>query len=191
VCVCCFTNNVWCEHQVFGESHPDTLAAMNNLAISLAGVGRHREALNLQTTVLEKRRRLQGPKHPHTIRAMHNLAGSMFAVGRRDEALALWKEAVPLAKEVFGKMHPSTINYTKWYSKCLGAMGHTEKSAKQAKRAARAQKKARRAKTAYKAAKMGVRIRCVVCETPQSAETRLGLCTECLAVYYCSEGVGE
>ena len=164
---------------------------MNNLAHSLATVGRHREAHKLQTTILEKFRRLQGPKYPDTIQAMHSLAGSMFDVGRRDEALALWKEAVPLAKEVFGKMHPFTIACTRCYSECLGLMGHTEKSAKQAKRAARAQKKARRAKTAYKAAKMGVTMRCVVCETPQSEETRLGLCDKCLAVYYCSEGACE
>jgi hypothetical protein len=161
---------------------------MSNLAHSLGEVGRHREALKLRTTVLEKTRRLLGPSHPNTINAMHNMAYTLFAVGRRDEALALWKEAVPLAKEVLGKMHPDTIEFTRCYSECLGLMGHTEKSAKQAKRAARAEKKARRAKTAYKAAKMGVTMRCVVCETPQSEETHLGLCTTCLAVYYCSEG---
>ena len=164
---------------------------MNNLAFSLGKVGRHREALKLRTTVLEKRRRLQGTKHPHTIQSMHSLACCLFEVGRRDEALALWEEAVPLAKEVFGKMHPSTILYTRLYSECLGAMGRTEKSAKQAKRAARAVKKARRAKHARCAAKMGVTMRCVVCETPQSEETHLRLCDGCLGVHYCGEGACE
>jgi hypothetical protein len=88
-------------------------------------------------------------------------------------------------------MHPDTITFTRCYSDCLGAMGDTEKSAKQAKRAARAAKKARRAKTAHKAAKMGVTIRCVVCETPQSEETHLRLCDGCLATYYCGEGACE
>ena len=187
----CFTNNVWCEHQVFGESHPHTLTSMNNLAMSLGEVGRHREALKLRTTVLEKTRRLQGPKHPDTITSMHDLACSLFDVGRRDEALALWKEAVPLAKEVLGKMHPLTIACTQNYSVCLGEMGKTEKSAKQAKRAARAAKKARRAKHSRSAAKMGVTMRCVVCETPQSEETHLRLCDGCLGVHYCGEGACE
>jgi predicted O-linked N-acetylglucosamine transferase (SPINDLY family) len=122
---------------------------------------------------------------------MNNLARRLYSMGRFDEALALWKEAVPLAKEVLGKMHPLTIEYTQWYSKCLDAMGRTEKSAKQAKRAARAEKKARRAKNARKAAKMGVTMRCVVCETPQSEETNLMLCDGCLGVHYCSEGACE
>ena len=128
---------------------------------------------------------------PDTINAMHNLAHCLATVDRLDEALALWKEAVPLAKEVLGKMHPSTITITRHYSLCLGVMGHTEKSAKQAKRAARAEKKARRAKHSRSAAKMGVTMRCVVCETPQSEETHLRLCDGCLGVHYCGEGARE
>jgi hypothetical protein len=178
---------------VYGESHPETLASMNNLSATLGSpqIGRYHEAVILRTTVLEKQRRLLGPRHPHTIGSMNNLACGLFEVGRRDEAFQLWKEAVPLAKEVFGKMHPETIAITRLYSQCLGAMGKKEKSAKQAKRVARAEKKARRAKHPRKAAKMGVTMRCVVCETPQSEETHLRRCDGCLAVHYCGEGACE
>ena len=60
--------------KVSGPEHPDTLSAMNNLAISYAEAGRRDEALKLREQVLALSRKVNGPEHPATLKAMNNLA---------------------------------------------------------------------------------------------------------------------
>ena len=49
-----------------GSEHPDTLASMNGLALSLVDLGRHAEARNLNEQTLEIRKAKLGPNHPGT-----------------------------------------------------------------------------------------------------------------------------
>ena len=53
--------------RVLGADHPDTLAAMNNLAATLSDQGELDRAQELQEQVLAARRRLLGPDHPTTL----------------------------------------------------------------------------------------------------------------------------
>ena len=57
-----------------GPEHPDTLAAMHDLAGSYHDVDRREEALKLGEEVLTLRRKVNGPEHPDTLAATHNLA---------------------------------------------------------------------------------------------------------------------
>jgi hypothetical protein len=59
---------------VLGDSHPDTLTAMNNLAITLDALGDRAEARKLQEQVVSARRRVLGEEHPDTVRSMKSLA---------------------------------------------------------------------------------------------------------------------
>jgi tetratricopeptide (TPR) repeat protein len=77
---------------VNGPEHPDTLKAINNLAISYAAAGRNDEALKLREEVLPLRRKVLGPENPDTVQAMANLAMSYDAGGRKEEAKALRAE---------------------------------------------------------------------------------------------------
>ena len=95
--------------KVLGPEHPDTLRAMNNLAISYDVAGRRDEALKLREEVLALRRKVIGPEHPDTLRAMNNLAISYADAGRRDEALKLREEVLALRRKVFGPEHPDTL----------------------------------------------------------------------------------
>ena len=67
--------------RVLGAEHPDTLAAMNNLAATLADQGELDSARQLQEQVLEARRRVVGAEHPDTLAALNNLAYTLQAQG--------------------------------------------------------------------------------------------------------------
>jgi TPR repeat protein/serine/threonine protein kinase len=92
-----------------GPEHPDTIGAMNNLALSYADAGRRGEALKLRQDVLPLSRKVLGPRHPVTLYAMNNLANSYFDANRRDEALKLREEVLELRREVLGPKHTDTL----------------------------------------------------------------------------------
>jgi serine/threonine protein kinase len=94
----------------FGPEHPDTLMAMNELAISCDHAGRREEALKLREQVLALRRKVLGPEHPDTLAAMHGLANSYAGeAGRRDEALKMREQVLALRRKVLGPEHPDTL----------------------------------------------------------------------------------
>jgi tetratricopeptide (TPR) repeat protein len=85
-----------------GPDHPDTLAAMHELANSYHSLDRHADALDLNTAVLAARKRVLGPDHKETLKSMNNLANDYHALGRFSELLALRQETLAAAKRVLG-----------------------------------------------------------------------------------------
>ena len=76
-----------------GADHPDTLTAMQNLAISYSDTGRLEEALGMGEEVLRLRREKLGADHPATLTAINNLAVTLNALGRLPDALSLLRKA--------------------------------------------------------------------------------------------------
>jgi Tetratricopeptide repeat len=66
-----------------GEDHPDTLAAVNGLAISLRAAGEYQAARELDEDTLAGRRRVLGEDHPDTLASANGLAISLRVVGER------------------------------------------------------------------------------------------------------------
>lgn len=60
--------------RILGEEYPDTMSAMNNLAITLGDRGQLNEAAKLMKEVLEKMKQILGEQHPKTKVAAQNLA---------------------------------------------------------------------------------------------------------------------
>src|SRR4051812_11369944 len=69
-----------------GDEHPDTLAAMIDLAEALWPLGRLSRARQLEEEVVTARRRLLGPEHPDTLKALGKLATTIGALGDLAEA---------------------------------------------------------------------------------------------------------
>lgn len=92
-----------------GTDHPDTLTAMNDLAVFYGEVGREDAAIQLLEEVLALRRKISGLEHFDTLNAMNNLAASYSYVGRKDEAMKLQEEALAVFREEFGPEHPGTL----------------------------------------------------------------------------------
>jgi serine/threonine protein kinase/tetratricopeptide (TPR) repeat protein len=94
---------------VSGPEHPDTLAAMQDLANSYDSAGRLDEALKLREQVLTVRRKVLGPEHPNTFGVAANLANSYEEARRWDEALKLREEVLAFSRKVLGREHQRTL----------------------------------------------------------------------------------
>jgi tetratricopeptide (TPR) repeat protein len=88
--------------QDFGEEHPDTLSAMNNLAATLYAQGDLRGARQLNEQILEIHRRVLGLEHPDTLASMNNLAEMLRAQGDLAGARKLQEEALEIRRGVLG-----------------------------------------------------------------------------------------
>jgi tetratricopeptide (TPR) repeat protein len=65
--------------QVLGDDHPDTLQAMNSLALTYIHLGKFEQAEELQVIVLDKQKQVLGHDHPDT---MDNLASTYQKLGK-------------------------------------------------------------------------------------------------------------
>lgn len=72
-----------------GPDHPETLTAMNNLALALKAIGKRDQALALFEETLAKREQLLGPDHLETLISMNNLASACVADQKLDRAQSL------------------------------------------------------------------------------------------------------
>ena len=92
-----------------GEDHPDTITAMNNLAITLSHQGKLEETGVMMKEILEKSRHILGEDHPTTITAMNNLASTYRNQRRWQEAETLQVRVMEARKRVLGEEHPDTL----------------------------------------------------------------------------------
>lgn len=90
-----------------GRDHRDTLATLNNLAVSLQRQGRNEEALALAERTLASKRRRLGERHAQTLRSMNNVASLLIELDRFDEAAAMLDALLAIDEEV----QPGTENH--------------------------------------------------------------------------------
>jgi tetratricopeptide (TPR) repeat protein len=94
---------------VLGKEHPDTLASMNNLAVSLRQQGKYVEAEAMHRQTLELKETVLGKEHPDTLMSMMGLASSLGQQGKYAEAEAMNRQTLQLKETVLGKEHPDTL----------------------------------------------------------------------------------
>ena len=95
--------------RVLGESHPDTLASLSDLASAYLAAGRVGQAVPLYERALADRERVLGESHPDTLASRNNLASAYEAAGRVAEAVPLYEEALAGYSRVLGESHPATL----------------------------------------------------------------------------------
>jgi tetratricopeptide (TPR) repeat protein len=93
----------------FGEEHPQTLAAMNNLAHALSGAGQREEAERYAREALQGRERVLGEFHPSTVVSRNNLSALYIQRGAIDDAEPLVRSVVAWNAEHLGPLHPNTL----------------------------------------------------------------------------------
>ncbi|KAJ7854655.1 hypothetical protein B0H13DRAFT_2081005 [Mycena leptocephala] len=100
-------------HEAISNNVPvaqvDPLVAMHILASTYSNQGRWKEAEELQSVVLEKRRNALGEDHPDTLIAMHILASTYHAQGRWKQAEELEFAVLKTRRNVLGEDHPDTL----------------------------------------------------------------------------------
>ena len=106
-----------------GEEHPDTLTAMNNLALTLGAQGDLTGARALEEQVLTVRRRVLGEEHLDTLISMNNLADTLGAQGDLAGARALQEQVLTVSRCVLGEEHPNTMSSMNNLAATLQAQG--------------------------------------------------------------------
>ena len=96
---------------VLGKDHPDTLASMNNLAISLRNQGKYAEAEAIYRQTLQLRETVLGKDHPSTLASINNLAISLDNQGRYTEAEAIRRREDGKAEQtLLGTKHSNAFD---------------------------------------------------------------------------------
>jgi non-specific serine/threonine protein kinase/serine/threonine-protein kinase len=98
--------------RMLGDSDPDTLESMSNLATVLERQGRFAKAEQLYSKVLDTRRRVFGEGHPQTLQTMYSLAATLGGQGKYAEAEAIYTQLVPLQRRVLGEEDVATLRST-------------------------------------------------------------------------------
>jgi Tetratricopeptide repeat len=93
---------------LYGEIHPDTVAAMSNLAGACFVTSDFAGARALHEDVLRIRRETLGEEHSDTLTAMSNLAATLSIDGDLEGARHLQKEMLSIRERMHGKEHPKT-----------------------------------------------------------------------------------
>lgn len=99
---------IWYEAS-YGPEHPDTITAMNNLALTLSNQGKTDEAASIQQQALEITHRIRGPEHPDTISVMNNLALMLDDQAKWDEAALIQQQVLTLRQQILGHEHADTL----------------------------------------------------------------------------------
>jgi len=92
-----------------GNEHPDTLAAMTDLAYTYNRLGRYNEAEQLAERVLKMSKKVLGQKHPDTLIAMGHLASTYRKQRRYSEAEQLGMQLLEARRKGLGQSHPDTL----------------------------------------------------------------------------------
>ena len=93
----------------WGQTHPQTLCALNNLALLHQSQTDYSKAWPLHSQCLRLRQETLGETHPDTRASLHNLAQIYKLQGDLEKALPLHEQCYELAKESLGESHPSTL----------------------------------------------------------------------------------
>ncbi|MCA9309743.1 MAG: tetratricopeptide repeat protein [Phycisphaerales bacterium] len=95
--------------EVLGPDHPDTLSALNNLALAEHRLHHFDVAVDLYKEILDARNRILPEGHHQTMTAMQNLAGSLVRAERLEEAQQLYAEVFRLQDEYFPEDNFGTL----------------------------------------------------------------------------------
>lgn len=101
-----------------GETHADTLKAMEQLASAHYQYGNYQEAEKLFNLVSFHRNRQLGNCHPDVLSAMRHRAACFVEMKNRDKAIWQSKFIYEQCQEVLGKEHPETVRSLLLLARC-------------------------------------------------------------------------
>ncbi|KNZ82011.1 Nephrocystin-3, partial [Termitomyces sp. J132] len=121
---------VQAKREAFGSGHPDTIEAMDNLAVTLHSCGQLEKAKELKQQVLKVRTEAFESGHPLIIEAMASLAATLYSSGQLAKARKLMQDVFEARTKAFGSNHPDTINAAANLAVALYSSGQVEESKK-------------------------------------------------------------
>ena len=112
----------------YGAEHPDTLMALNNLAVVYGELGQYDKALELNKKAYELCCKVRGEEHPDSLIVLNNLALAYSDSGQYEKAHGLHKKAYELRCKVLGEEHPDTLASLNNLAVAYGNLGRHEKA---------------------------------------------------------------
>jgi tetratricopeptide (TPR) repeat protein len=106
-----------------GEDHPETLAAMNSLGLTLYHGGELPAARSIQERVAAASVRSLGYGNPATLTALLNLAQTLYGAGDFERAARFQEQAAEGLAALLGEEHPSTLTALNNLAVTLWAQG--------------------------------------------------------------------
>ncbi len=97
------------ENETLGETHPNAITTLNNLAGLQRKQSRLIEAEEGYELALQRFSERLGETHPSTLAVMNNLALTLETEGLYDRAEPLYRKALKYSKEQLGEAHPTTV----------------------------------------------------------------------------------
>lgn len=92
-----------------GSTHPNTLMALNNLALLYRNQGKYDRAESFLLDCLEKRTTTLGENEMDTLQSLNNLALLYAIQGKLDKAEPLYITSLEKSTLRFGETHPNTL----------------------------------------------------------------------------------
>ena len=115
------------QRRVLGPEHPDTLMAMNNLAIFLLDRSNPVEAEPILRELLRVRR-TQPKNLPDLANTLSALGWALTDTGKAREAEPLLREALEIRRKVLPKGHWATANTESLLGGCLTKLGRYDEA---------------------------------------------------------------
>jgi tetratricopeptide (TPR) repeat protein len=106
-----------------GPGHPETLAALNNLAGAYRDDGKYLQAIALYEQVRDGRIKQLGADHLDTLNTLSNLAGAYEWAGKLSEAIALYEQVRDVQVKRLGDEHPDTLTTLRSLAEAYGYAG--------------------------------------------------------------------
>ncbi|KAI9150092.1 Nephrocystin-3 [Paramyrothecium foliicola] len=122
-----------CMKESIGPDHSnyaDTLAALDNLGVTLSAWRRFHESVDIHQEVLRAREKLLGTAHSDTLSTKANLAMALLDLGNLGKAQAFITDVYDQRRQIFGKEHPWTLWALCYLSKTYIESGDLEKAEK-------------------------------------------------------------
>ncbi len=114
--------------ETLGEDHPDTLAAMHNLAMAYQDAGEYDQAIPILEVTLAKRTDKLGGDHADTIESMNDLAVAYWEAGQVDRAISLYEATLLKVKAKLGDDHSDTLTVMDNLAVACAAGGQAERA---------------------------------------------------------------
>ncbi|MEQ8765272.1 MAG: CHAT domain-containing tetratricopeptide repeat protein [Planctomycetota bacterium] len=104
----------------FGDEHPNTVAALQNLASVAAQLGQPGEAAESLRALLPILERTVGPDHPNVAVAQKNLADALLETGDVEAARAFAEDALSIEAKKLPEEHPARGRTHVLLARCAG-----------------------------------------------------------------------
>jgi non-specific serine/threonine protein kinase/serine/threonine-protein kinase len=114
--------------RTLGESHADTLKAMEYLGTLMTDCGRHPEAEKIFEELLAIQEKTLGPEHPSTLITLNHLALDLDWQGRSAQAEKLYRRALEAQTRILGAGCVDRLSTLNNFAGCLPSVGKNEEA---------------------------------------------------------------